>query len=105
MKTATDTLFDVVAGALTEAELIAWDGCHKIYVAMDPIEAAWFNENYEHVMIGTSEEMLETVVDWFNRSCGLRFVSAVSHDEEDPNSGFMELIPQFAETDDEDDEY
>jgi hypothetical protein len=94
-------LFDDVASAIEDAELIAWDGCHKIYVAMDSIEAAWFRDNYETVVVDTPERMLETVVGWYNDSCSLRFVNAVRHDAEDPNRGFTDLISQFAEFDED----
>lgn len=94
--TKDNEIFDAVAGEIENAELIAWDECHKIYLAMDSIEAAWFRENYDTVVIATPEVMFQTVVKWFNDSCGLRFVSAVRHDEEDPNRGFTDLIPQFA---------
>jgi hypothetical protein len=103
-------IFEPVADAVESAYLAAWDGCHKIYLAMDETEAAWFRENYENVYAGKPHEMLSTVIDWFNQSCGLRFVNAVRHDEVDPNSGFSDLISQFAleddgEPDDEDEDY
>jgi hypothetical protein len=94
-------LFDAVTDAVEDAYLIAWDECHKIYVAMDETEAAWFRENYDVVVDGTPEDMLETVVKWYNDSCGLRFVNAVRHDAENPNRGFTDLISQFAELDED----
>ena len=50
--------------------------------------------------------MLEKLHEWWNESCGLRFISGVSHNEEDPNYGFVTLIPQGAsdDVDDDDDE-
>ena len=96
----TSRLFEKVEDKIYEAQGIAWDGCHKIYLAMDDTEAAWFADNYEfyHGYIGMdAREMLATVEDWWERSCGLRFVSAVYHNEDDPNAGFVDLIPQFAE--------
>jgi hypothetical protein len=78
---------------------IAWDGCHKIYLAMDETEADWFMDNYENFTAGTPEAMYATIKGWYEDSCGLRFVSAVYHNEEDPNAGFIHLIPQFSEED------
>ena len=54
--------------------------------------------------------MLKMVRKWWDESCGLRFISAVETNEEDPNAGFTTLIPQGAgeeevEEDEEEDEY
>lgn len=102
------SLFVPVADAIVDAHLVAFDGCHKIYLAMDEIEAEWFRQNYNGVHCsdrtfeGSPEEMLTTVLGWWNESCALRFVNAVHHNEADPNAGFIALIPQGAEGDDED---
>jgi hypothetical protein len=77
----------------------AWDGCHKIYLAMDDIEADWFASEYEYFTSGTPDDVYTTVKGWYEDSCGLRFVSAVYHNEDDPNAGFIDLIPQFSEED------
>jgi hypothetical protein len=54
--------------------------------------------------------MLKTIHGWWDESCSLRFVNAVWHNEADPNAGFVSLISQMAEveddaSDDEDEEY
>lgn len=98
----TDTLFDKVEVAIEYAHLIAWDGCHKIYLAMDEPEATWFKENYENTVKDTPEVMLETVREWWEQSCFLRFVSAVHYNPENPNAGFVDLISQFEDQEDED---
>ena len=101
-------LFDKVEEYIVNAELVAFDGCHKIYLAMDEIEAEWFRNNYNGVHCddrtfeGTAEQMLMTVLDWWENSCFLRFISAVYHNEDDPNAGFVSLIGQFEDEDDED---
>lgn len=99
-------LFDSVREYCENAVLVATDGCHKIYLAMDDEQADWFRENYEHIVEGTPEEMLITVIGWYENSCFLRFVNAVETNHADPNAGYTSLIPQFAEDkdDDEDDE-
>lgn len=90
---------------LPKAKLIAFDGCHKIYLAMDDIEAQWFFENYGNpvppqnsvVLQGNDTEfLLATLKRWYDESCALRLISAVYHNEEDPNAGFCRLIAQFA---------
>ena len=104
MTTLPSPLFDKVVDAIVDAHLIAFDGCHKIYLAMDEIEAEWFRENYEITFFGTPDEMLDTLYGWWNDSCWLKFVQAVSHDEFDPNAGFESLIDQGAEDDEEEDD-
>lgn len=82
------------------AVLVAWDGCHKIYLAMDETEAEWFRRRtggFSEKFSGSPDEMYDAVVAWWEGSCPLRFVSAVWHDEADPNSGFVRLIAQGAE--------
>jgi hypothetical protein len=112
---ATTTMQDHwsdVENTLSYAHLIAFDGCHKIYVALDEHEAKWFKDNYngtscdDRTFEGTEHAMLEKLREWWDESCGLRFISGVSHNEEDPNYGFVTLIPQGAsdEVDDDDEE-
>lgn len=95
-------MWEDVEKATKSALLISWDSCHKIYLSMDAEQAAWFERNYkeEHNSVsfrGTPDEMFETIQEWWDVSCGLRFISAVWTDNEDPNNGFISLIPQFAE--------
>jgi hypothetical protein len=101
-----DTLWQGVDEALQNAHLIAFDGCHKIYLAMDTAEASWFAENYENVFKGSAEEMGKVIRKWWDDSCGLKFISAVETNEEDPNAGFTSLIGQdeWYETDEDEDE-
>ena len=117
MKTL-DNLFDPVEDALEGALLIAWDGCHKIYLAMDDEQADWFRQNYNGVHCddrtfeGTPEEMLTTLKGWWDESCGLKFINAVTTNHDDPNAGYESLIGQgdwmddeeFLSQEDEDDE-
>ena len=53
----------------------------------------------------TPQEMTEKVIEWFQYSCGLRFISAVSSDKNVGHDGFVNVIAQFeADEYDEDDE-
>jgi hypothetical protein len=80
-----------------DAILAAWDGCHKIYLAMDEVKADFFRENYDVVLEAFSGyDIADCVKSWFGNSCGLRFVDAVWHNEVDPNAGFVTLIAQGA---------
>jgi hypothetical protein len=47
--------------------------------------------------------MLVMLGEWWDESCPLRFISGVRHNEADPNAGFVTLIEQFEDSDDEDD--
>jgi hypothetical protein len=101
----TTDYWDDVEEFLQDARLIAWDGCHKMYLAMDDEQAEWFRANYngeecgDMTMTGTADEMLATLHQWWDESCGLRFIQAVSTNEENPNDGYIALIPQGAEED------
>ena len=106
---ATTTMEDHwsdVEYALEYAHLIAFDGCHKIYLAMDEHEAQWFRENYngtdcdDRNFTGTPQQMLEKLKEWYEGSCSLRFIQSVERNEKDPNAGFKSLIPQGASDDD-----
>lgn len=96
MKTMEDYWSDVEA-YVQDAKCIAFDDCHKIYLAMDHKQADWFRTNYEHSMTGHPDEMLRVLRAWYDKSCSLRFIQAVKSNEVDPNRGFTDLIPQFAE--------
>jgi hypothetical protein len=105
MKTTMTDRWDDVEAYTKLAVLIAWDTCHKIYLAMDETQADWFREAYApDTYEGTPEEMFAKIKEWYEVSCGLRFVSAVRTNSADPNEGFYSLIPQFAEDDDDDDD-
>ena len=108
-----DAGWDAVQEYIKDAVLIAFDGCHKIYLAMDEAEADFFRKNYqpvdemdngkvlEHL---TPHELYEELCEWWDGSCSLRFVQAVWHNEEDPNAGFTDLISQGAGWQDEDED-
>jgi hypothetical protein len=93
--------FDKVEEYLEDAKAIAWDTCHKIYVLMDDEQVQEMRELEYDPLITKDEmssiEMLETIKGWFEQSCGLRFVSAVETNHDDPNLGFTSLIGQFDE--------
>ena len=110
---ATTTMEDYWSDVKEEvryAKSISFDGCHKIYLAMDDTQAQWFKENYngeecgDMTFEGTPEEMLKLLKEWYENSCSLKFIQSVTTDEDDPNEGFKSLIPQCAEDEDEEDE-
>ena len=74
---------------LNSALGVAFDDCHKIYLAMDEVEYLYFTLNKWTTVTGSPLEMLEQVQEWYDvESCGLRFVSAVESGE------FTTLIEQ-----------
>lgn len=101
--------WSLVEERVADADSIAFDGCHKIYVLMDAAQTAeMVGYGYQEdgsVMIfskhASPSEMLTYLHNWYDASCGLRFINAVRTVEGDPNDGFETLIGQF---DDEDDE-
>jgi hypothetical protein len=80
------------------AKAIAWDTCHKIYVLMDDEQVALMREyGYDPLITSdemTPEQMSEQAMDWFEDSCGLRFIQAVNTNPSNPNEGFIDIIPQ-----------
>jgi hypothetical protein len=99
--------WDLVQDRVNDAKAIAWDTCHKIYLAMDDTEVQKLREYEYDPLITNSEmskdEMFETLKKWFEESCPLRFIEAVSTmpEGEDPNLGFETLIGQFDSDDEE----
>ena len=92
---------------MQNARGIAFDTCHKIYVLMDD-EQVEKMRGYGYDPLITSDEldsdqMADKVMEWYNESCGLRFIQAVRTDVNDPNAGFFDIIPQGADSEDEDD--
>jgi hypothetical protein len=105
MSEALTNYWNDVEEAVKGSRLIAWDTCHKIYIAMDEEQVDWFSEHYApNTFTGTANEMLATLRQWYSDSCPLKFISAVTTNHEDPNAGFESLIPQGAEWEDEEDE-
>jgi len=113
-KTIQDLWYEV-SEVLEEAKGIAFDGCHKIYVALDneqvhQMASYGYGDEGSHLITSmtlTPSEMLSTIEDWYAQSCGLRFVEGVRTvaEGQDPNEGFTSLIPQgFGDFDYEDED-
>ena len=103
-----ERMWEDVAYELQAANSIAFDGCHKIYLQMDAEQTAQMVEyGYETIIRADEMEcdaMLATLREWYEESCGLRFIQAVRTVEGNPNEGFTSLIPQGAEWEDEDED-
>jgi len=89
----------LIKGRLSEAEAIAWDTCHKIYILMDSEQVDLMRGyGYDPLITAdqmSADEMFELVEDWYESSCSLRFIEAVSTNHINPNAGFETLSPQF----------
>lgn len=94
----SSTQLDTLHKYTTNAKAIAWDTCHKIYVLMDNEQVDLMREyGYDELYTSNelnSVEMADQVMDWYNESCGLRFVTAVHTNHENPNAGYIDIISQ-----------
>lgn len=72
-----DVLEDITE-YVRRAKLVAFDGCHKLYIALDDVEADWFRGSSYETFEGSVDGMIDKVLEWFDGSCNLRFISAVS---------------------------
>jgi len=90
---------DLVYDRIGSAKGIAWDTCHKIYILMDSEQVELMREyGYDPLITAdqmSSDEMFGLVQEWYEDSCSLRFIDAVSTNHINPNAGFETLSPQF----------
>ena len=90
---------DLVYDRINNAKAIAWDTCHKIYILMDSEQVDLMKGYGYDPLITTdqmsADEMFLLVEDWYDSSCSLRFIDAVSTNHINPNAGFETLSPQF----------
>ena len=106
MKTANEIIEKSdLKGYLQDAKGIAFDTCHKIYVLMDEEQMVLMRQYGYDPLITSGEmspdEMYERITEWFDQSCGLRFIEAVQTNPEDPNEGFISIVSQFEDDEDE----
>ena len=90
---------DLVYDRINNAKAIAWDTCHKIYILMDDQQVELMRGyKYDPLITAdqmSADEMFLLVEDWYDSSCSLRFIEAVSTNHINPNAGFETLSPQF----------
>lgn len=78
------------------AHSIAWDECHKIYILMDEKQTEKMREyGYTPVLVNP-DDSLETILDWYEDSCGLRFINAIST-QADGTDKYHQVVAQFEE--------
>ena len=92
---------DLIYNRVNDCKGIAWDTCHKIYILMDSEQVDLMREYGYDPLITTdqmsADEMFLLVEDWYDSSCSLRFIDAVSTNHINPNAGFETLVSQFDE--------
>ena len=93
--------YDLINDQVGSAKGIAWDNCHKIYILMDSEQVDLMKEyGYDPLITAdqmSSDEMFNQVIEWYEDSCSLRFIDAVSTNHINPNAGFETLVSQFDE--------
>jgi len=70
----------VIEKHLSNAVSISWEGCHKIYIELDQASHdRQVKYGYEPVMVEDKQDALNELYEWFDRSCGLRFIHAIKN--------------------------
>lgn len=97
-----------------KAKGIAFDTCHKIYILMDDEqvelmgEYGYGAEDPEGLITSkqmTADEMKNQLIYWYQHSCGLRFISAISSDTDNfGDKGWLDVISQSEGWDDEEED-
>ena len=91
METFKQPFLGNVEDALDKACSITWDGCHKIYIALDmETHNDQIEIGYEMVTVENKADALNRLWDWWTNSCGLRFINSIS-----ARDTFGDVIPQF----------
>lgn len=95
--------FDKIEERVDEIVAIAYDGCHKVYLALDSGEAEAFRrygygdgEDSEFLWASTlhTVSIMDTLQHWYHDSCGLRFVTAIKDGQHE------DIIPQLFTSED-----
>lgn len=95
-------VWDDVEEALDTTKAIAFEGCHKIYMLLDDqqveqMRGYGYGEDGSFLITNkemNKAEMFSLLKTWYEKSCGLKFIESVETNEEDPNLGFTNIIPQ-----------
>ena len=91
VKTFKQPFLSEIKSALDKAVSISWEGCHKIYITLDmESHNQQVEYGYEMVAVEDKAEALDKLWEWWDVSCGLRFINAIEGE-----STFRDVIPQF----------
>ncbi|MDP9903125.1 hypothetical protein [Arthrobacter bambusae] len=83
--------WDRVRAALLHAKKVSFDSCHTIYLLMDDTQVSQSNQHGFRSL----DPKLEHVRDWFNSSCPMRSVIALSTKPSTGSSRRRVLIGEF----------
>lgn len=105
----TSSHSEAVKRALSTAVGMAWDGCHKIYILMDDKQYSMqslygYGDGSDASKLlrirqtpQGREEALATLEEWYETSCGLRFVNTVTSRPGHLTEAYEALVEQFEE--------
>jgi hypothetical protein len=83
---------DKIEDILDRAVSITWEGCHKIYITLDmESHNQQIEYGYEMVLVEDKAEALNQLWEWWDVSCGLKFINAIEGE-----NTFYDVIPQGA---------
>jgi hypothetical protein len=86
----------VIEEALGDAYSITWCGCHRIYILADPVvHEEQVKYGYTPELIIDKEESLNRLWEWWEDSCGLRFISLITGSIKEGTEQFRSIIEQF----------
>jgi hypothetical protein len=86
-----DQAFAQIADNEHRIDSIAWDNCHKIYLALTTKQTEELADlGYDVVRSVSGGTFVSIVKDWYARSCGLVFVTGLTDDGD-----WIDFIPQI----------
>jgi hypothetical protein len=96
MRKSKKQLWGEVREATYDADSIAYDGCHKIYISMDKKQTKVLRDHYLVLTAKelSPEDMFENLEMWHRCSCGLEFIQSMATDKKSGETNFATLIPQ-----------
>lgn len=88
---------------LMYAMSLSWDGCHKLYLNMDMMQHdKMVNDlGYSLTILNNNPYITnQKLEEWYNDSCGLRFIDAVFTTDEDTDKFVTVIAQSFGEDED-----
>ena len=91
IETFKQPFLDKIEDVLDRAVSITWEGCHKIYITLDmESHNQQIEYGYEMVSVKDKAEALNQLWEWWDVSCGLKFINAI-----EGKDTFHDVIPQI----------
>ena len=86
-----------------QAYSLSWDGCHKLYLNMDEYQhdKMIHDLGYDLTIVNNDPSItLQKVEEWFEDSCGLRFIDAVFTNDDETDKFVTVIAQSFGEDED-----